>query len=131
MSFSKGWEGGVNPDGKEWDGYRAEHEVKECSYPNCKHKKISREEHAVCWNGVHIPNDEFDDNLSPLGKLAVVANPRLDFNNREATHYYMTMFLHAECAAEWGMHLIKDALGDYSIGNKLRETRKNAIRKQA
>ena len=128
MSFSEGWKNGVSPNSEAWDGSRGEHEVKMCAYPNCPHNKIARDEPAVFWDGVHLPKDVFESNLSPLGKLAVVANPS-DYTEKYG-YYYVTLAMHAECAAEWGMHLIKDALGDYSIGNKLRRTRKNAIREQ-
>ena len=130
MSFSKGIPAGTKLDAEkgEFDGYRGDNEAGWCSYPNCRNKKITRNENAVFWNGVHISKDEFEHNLSPIGKIATIANPTDYF--QEYNTYYMTMALHAECAAEWGMHLIKDAMGDPSIGNKLRETRKNAIRKQ-
>jgi hypothetical protein len=129
MSFSKGWKNGVKLDDEEWDSYRQEHEVMECAYPNCKNKRIARDENAVCWNGVHIPKEEFESNLSPMAKLAAVANPT-EFMEKHG-YYYVTIAIHAECAAEWGMHLIKDAMGDYSIGNKLRGTRQNALQKQS
>lgn len=129
MSFSKGIKPGEKPKHGEdaHDVYRGEHEVCECAYPNCKSRRIGRNESAVFWNGVHLDKDTFESNLSPVARLAAIANPTDYFE--KYNHYHVTIAMHAECAAEWGMHLIKDAMGDYSIGNKLRGTR-DAIRKQ-
>ena len=130
MSFSKGWKDKVKPDEEDWDGYRDEHQILECAYPNCRNKKITRDQDAVCWDSVHLPNEEMEFNLSPLAKLAVAAHPKTNNLGGEWGHYFIRMSLHAECAAEWGMHLIKDALQSHNVGTKLRSENQNAIRKQ-
>lgn len=129
MSFSKGIPAGKKLDEEkgEFDGYRGDNAICECAYPNCRSRRIGRDEHAVFWDGVHLNKDAFERNLSPIAKLAAIANPTDYFE--KYNQYHVTIGMHAECAAEWGMHLIKDAMGDYSIGNKLRGTR-NAIREQ-
>ena len=84
----------------------------------------------MSWDIVHIAKDEFEFNLSPLAKLAVVANPKITDRGEEWGDYFVTLFMHAECAAEWGMHLIKDALQSHNVGTKLRKEKpQNAIRK--
>jgi len=128
MSFSKGIPVGTKLDESknQFDGYRTDDAVCECMYPSCRTRKIERHQDAVFWNGVHIPKEEFEHHLSPIAKLAVVANPKEEFR-----HYFVTMALHVECAAEWGMHLIKDALGSHNVGTKLRSEQNHAIRKQS
>lgn len=131
MTFSKGIPQGTKLDEEkgEFDGYRGENEVYACSYPSCRNRKINRSEDAVFWDGVHISRDSFENNLSPIAKLAAVANPTEYFE--KYNKYYVTIGMHAECAAEWGMHLIKDALQSHNVGAKLRKEKpQNAIRKQ-
>jgi hypothetical protein len=133
MSFSKGIPAGtkLNEEKGEFDGYRGNDAIRECMYPSCRNRKIERHQDAVFWNGVHISRDEFEHNLSPMAKLAVVANPKTSSSGEEWRHYFVDMSLHAECAAEWGMHLIKDALQSHNIGTKLRKEKpQNAIREQ-
>jgi hypothetical protein len=131
MSFSKGIPAGTKLDEEkgEFDGYRGEAEICMCVYPSCRNRKIRRNEDAVFWDGVNIAKDEFEGNLSPLAKLAAVANPS-EFTEKYG-YYYVTLALHAGCAAEWGMHLIKDALQSHNVGTKLRKEKpQNAIREQ-
>jgi hypothetical protein len=131
MSFSKGIPIGTKLDEEkgEFDGYRNETEICMCVYPSCRNRKIRRNEDAVFWDGVDIAKDEFESSLSPLAKLAVVANPS-EFTEKYG-YYYVTLALHAGCAAEWGMHLIKDALQSHNVGTKLRKEKpQNAIREQ-
>ena len=133
MSFSKGVKPGEKMAGETedvWDYSRGEHEIHYCSYPSCRNKKIERHQDAVFWDGVEIPEEDFKNNLSPMAKLAVVANPWTDSKGVERQDYYFNMAMHAECAAEWGMHLIKDALKSHNVGTKLRQEKPNAIRKQ-
>jgi hypothetical protein len=128
MSFSKGIPAGTKLDESkgQFDAYRGNDAICECMYPSCHNRKIERNQDAVFWNGVHIPKEEFEHNLSPIAKLAAVANPR----EEQFRHYFVTMSLHVECAAEWGMHLIKDGLQSHNVGTKLRSERNDAIRKQ-
>jgi len=130
MSFSKGILAGTKLAEEGYiDVYRGEKEVHECAYPSCRNRKINRNEHAVFWDGVHIGKDSFENNLSPVGKIAAIANPTEYFEKYNS--YYVTVGMHAECAAEWGMHLIKDALESHNVGTKLRKEKpQNAIREQ-
>lgn len=91
-----------------------------CVYPNCKHREMSESKPFVEWHGVHFSIKNVMDNLSPIGRLAEENNP--DDYVAKYKHYVFNIELHSECAAEWGMHLIKDALNaDYSLGSKLRK----------
>ena len=131
MSFSKGIPAGkkLNEEKGEVDGYRGENDTYECSYPSCRNRKINRNEDAVFWDGVHIDTYFFENNLSPMAKLTTRSHPTEYFEKYNT--YYVTVGMHAECAAEWGMHLIKDALQSHNVGTKLRrEKPKNAIREQ-
>jgi hypothetical protein len=121
MSFSEGIPKGkiLDEDKGEFDGYRGNYEICECSYPNCHSRKIAREEDAVFWNGAHIAKQYFENNLSPLAKLAVIANPTKF--KEEHGYYYVTISMHAGCAAEWGMHLIKDAIQSDNVNRTLRK----------
>ena len=129
MSFSKGIKLGTVLKEEEgtWDSYRGENKSFVCSYPSCHNKKIERTQDAVFWDGIYLDKHEFEHNLTPLAKLAAVANPT-DFMEKYG-YYYVTMGMHAECAAEWGMHLIKDGLKSYNVGSKLRQEKPNAVQK--
>lgn len=131
MSFSEGIPPGtkLDPEKGQGDTYRGESEIYECSYPSCRNRRINRNEDAVFWDGVHIGKNSFENNLSPVAKIAAIANPTEYFE--KYNRYYITVGMHAECAAEWGMHLIKDALKSHNVGTKLRKEKpQNAIRKQ-
>lgn len=98
-----------------------------CSYPSCKHRKIAKGGPVVLWRTVEFAKEEVEDTLSPMGKLAVIANPSQwieKFHN-----YGFNMSLHPECAAEWGMHLIQNALeADPNVGRTLSGRNTNAVR---
>lgn len=99
-----------------------------CSYPSCKKRKINKNDPIVIWDSVDFPKEEVENRLSPLGKLAVIANPSDWIEKFE--HYGFNIELHPECAAEWGMHLIQNALAaNPEIGRTLTKRGKNAIRK--
>jgi len=90
-----------------------------CSYPNCRKKKITENAPFVWWNGVHFSTKQVEEELSPIAKLAAISTP--DEYVEKFGRYGFNMELHTECAAEWGMHLIQDALKvDYNLGSKLR-----------
>lgn len=90
-----------------------------CSYPSCKHRKIGKQDPMVEWRDVRFAAEGVHSELSPMAKLAVVANPS-DYAAKSGL-YSFDMELHPECAAEWGMHLIKDAIAaNIKVGRKLR-----------
>lgn len=92
-----------------------------CSYPSCRQRKIETDSPFVSWHGLRITPEQLHDNLSPMAKLVVVANPS-EYAERFG-EYSFNIELHPECAAEWGMQLIKDALtADLNVGRKLRGT---------
>lgn len=100
-----------------------------CSYPNCNLKTITQHEPFVQWDGIKFKPEQVEDELSPIAKLAAVANPEKFVE--KFGHYGFNIELHPECAAEWGMHLIQDALkANYNLGSRLRDTR-NAVQKQS
>ena len=94
-----------------------------CAYPSCRRKNIDQDGPFVSWNGVAVPENQVTDALSPIGRLAESENrPDVVVNSGV---YWFNMEMHTECAAEWGMHLIKDALDvNYNLGSKLREPKK-------
>jgi hypothetical protein len=93
-----------------------------CAYPSCHKKDIHRADDAVVWGGVAINIKEFTSlNLEPVEKLMVECN--LEPYAERYGHFLNNMFFHAECAAEFGMHLVKDALGKGPIGSILRKSR--------
>jgi hypothetical protein len=132
MSFSKGISKGIKLDSDkgQYDP-RGDDKIKECSYPNCHNKKIARNEDAVEWDLVHISTEEYEWNVSPLAKLAIKAHPKVYNNGQVVDHYFVTLYFHAGCAAEWGMHLINDALKSDNVNRKLRKEKPNAIQKQS
>ena len=94
-----------------------------CAYPSCMRKSIDQNGPFVAWNGVGVSEDQVMDVLSPIGRLAESTN-RPDVVVKSGV-YWFNMEMHTECAAEWGMHLIKDALNvNYNLGSKLREPKK-------
>lgn len=96
--------------------------VHSCAYPSCRKKAIRRTDDIVIWNGMSIDVKEFTSvNLEPIEKLMVESN--LEPFTEKYGHFIHTMYFHAECAAEFGMHLVKDALGKGSIGSVLRKSR--------
>lgn len=98
-----------------------------CAYPSCKHGKIDKDGPVVIWDNVKFHKTEVEERLSPMSKLAVVANPSEWLE--KYGHYSFNMELHPECAAEWGMHLIQNALAaDPNVGRILTKRGKNAIR---
>jgi hypothetical protein len=66
-----------------------------------------------------------------LAKLAIKAHPKEYSSGRVLEEYFVTLYFHAGCAAEWGMHLIKDALRSDNVNRKLRKEKPNAIQKQS
>jgi hypothetical protein len=99
-----------------------------CAYPSCPNRKMSEDEPFVEWHSAYFTKEQVEDNLSPMSKLAVIANPT-DFVEKYGK-YGFNIQLHPECAAEWGMHLIRDSIdANRDVGSKLRGTR-NALRKQ-
>lgn len=98
-----------------------------CSYPSCKNHRINKGDPVVIWDNVDFPKEEVENRLSPMGKLAVIANPSEWIEKIGC--YGFNMELHPECAAEWGMHLIENALAaDPNIGRALTKRGKHAIR---
>lgn len=90
-----------------------------CSYPSCRKKAIKLGEAFVMWDGVSYSRYEVERHLPPMAKLDAVANP--DKYVEQYDRYVFNFYLHPECAAEWGMHLIEDALkADSNVGRMLR-----------
>lgn len=99
-----------------------------CSYPSCRKRIIRLGEAFVMWDSVPYPCHEIERHLPPMAKLDAVANPNKYV--KQYNQYVLVMYLHPECAAEWGMHLIENALqADSNVGRTLRRT-KDAVRKQ-
>lgn len=78
-----------------------------CTYPNCCSGKIVREQAYVVWDGALDLNLMFS-RVAPVVKLAM--QEHLQSYELKENYLYWPFILHAECAAEWGMQLISDAL---------------------
>jgi len=88
-----------------------------CFYPNCRGPVIEFPDSYVTWD-VHVPLQAIYDAFPPVVKLAIQENTN---TNPDDPSRMLTFYLHPECAAEWGMHLIRDALeADDKVGRKLR-----------
>lgn len=92
-------------------------EAHQCFYPNCKLiAVIEREDAHVTWD-VRLPLQTIYDMFSPVVKLAIEENTKI---NRKYPSKPLYIYLHPECAAEWGMQLIKDALNSNDrVGRRL------------
>jgi hypothetical protein len=79
----------------------------DCAYPNCRKGKVTGETPYVQWSGA-LDLEQIYTVLPAVVKLALQEN-KSDYikkYNQLPWHY----LIHAECAAEWGMHMIKDAM---------------------
>lgn len=79
----------------------------DCAYPNCEKGKITGETPYVQWSGA-LDLEQIYTVLPAVVKLALQEN-KSNYEkkyNQLPWHY----LIHAECAAEWGMHMIKDAM---------------------
>jgi hypothetical protein len=92
-------------------------ETHQCFYPNCNLiAGIEREDAHVTWD-VRLPLQTIYDMFSPVVKLAIEENTKI---NRKYPSKPLYIHLHPECAAEWGMQLIKDALNSNDrVGRRL------------
>lgn len=88
-----------------------------CFYPNCTvDSKLKDRDACVIWD-VRLPLQTIYDMFSPVVKLAIEENTKI---NREYPSKPLYIYLHSECAAEWGMQLIKDSLNSNNrVGRRL------------
>ena len=89
----------------------------DCAYPNCRKGKVTGETPYVSWHGA-LDLEHLYTTLPAVVKLAIQENKDdyMEKYNR-VTWLYLT---HAECAAEWAMHMIKDAMkAKDDVGRKL------------
>ena len=89
-----------------------------CFYPNCRiDSKLQDKDACVTWR-TNVPLETIYSRFPPVVKLAIQENS-YDYE-REYKKMAFDFYLHPECAAEWGMQLIKDALNsDDRIGRRL------------
>jgi hypothetical protein len=78
-----------------------------CAYPNCRSGKIVKGQAYVIWDTALDLNIMFAQ-VAPVIKLAM--QEHLHPHELEGNYLPWTFMLHPECAAEWGMQLISDAL---------------------
>jgi len=92
-------------------------EAHQCFYPNCNLiAGIEREDAHVSWD-VRLPLQTIYNMFSPVVKLAIEENTKID---QKYPSKPLNVYLHPECAAEWGMQLIKDALeANCKVGRRL------------
>jgi hypothetical protein len=79
----------------------------DCAYPNCRSGKVHKEQAYVAWDGSLDLNLVFT-RVAPVIKLAMQEH----LHPHEVADKCLAwpFILHPECAAEWGMQLISDAL---------------------
>lgn len=92
-------------------------EAHQCFYPNCNLiAGIEREDAQVEWDA-RLQLDTIYKMFPPVVKLAIQENTKI---NQKYPSIMLPIYLHPECAAEWGMQLIKDALeANYRVGRRL------------
>jgi hypothetical protein len=78
-----------------------------CTYPNCRSGKVVTGQAYVVWDG-HLDLPLMFSRVAPVVKLAM--QEHLHPHELKENYLYWPFILHAECAAEWGMQLISDAL---------------------
>ena len=89
----------------------------DCTYPNCRRGKVTGEEPYVIWDG-NLDLESLYLTLPAVAKLAIQENST-DYIQKSGKILWGYV-LHPECAAEWGMQLIKDALSiKHSVGRIL------------
>ena len=99
-------------------GYRKEEELyfrvvgaegMQCFYPNCGSRghRLKSGDEVVVWNA-NIPLEVIYERFPAVVKLAIQEN----CNDYESKYQKMgfDIFLHPECAMEWGAHLIQDSM---------------------
>ena len=79
----------------------------DCAYPNCRSGKVTKAQGYVVWDTDLDLNLMFTQ-VAPVIKLAM--QEHLPSHEIEGRYISWPFILHAECAAEWGMQLISDAL---------------------
>jgi len=81
----------------------------QCFYPNCGSRRhtLKDGDEVVVWNA-NIPLEDIYERFPPVVKLAIQEN----CGDYERTYQRMgfDVFLHPECAMEWGAHLIQDSM---------------------
>jgi len=89
-----------------------------CFYPNCSiGSKLKDKDACVTWR-TSVPLEKIYKQFPPVVKLAIQENC-YDYE-RQYQKMAFDFYLHPECAAEWGMQLIKDALNSNDrVGRRL------------
>ena len=98
-------------------------EAHQCFYPNCNLiAGIEREDAQVEWD-VRLQLDTIYKMFPSVVKLAIQENTDI---HPKYPSKPLSIYLHPECAAEWGMQLIKDALeANYRVGRRLSNREKD------
>ena len=93
-----------------------------CAYPSCRRGLVTAEAPYVRWEGdLYLP--DLYKLFPPVVKLAIESSAAEGLTDYKRIRW--PYFIHPECAAEWGMHLIRDALeADDKVGRKLRHAKK-------
>jgi hypothetical protein len=95
-----------------------------CTYPNCHSGKIDPKRGYIVWDGTLDLNVMFA-RVPPVVKLAM--QEHLEHKGVRDGYLNWPFMFHAECAAEWGMQLISEALKvDSNVGRVL--SRRGEIR---
>lgn len=80
-------------------------------------KMVKAKDPLVIWELLHIPDSEFEAQLSPIAVLAAQTNPR---ERKPPRYYIIDMVFHTHCAVYLGGHFIKDGLSDNKVSVTLR-----------
>jgi hypothetical protein len=80
-----------------------------CAYPSCRtnNKVIEADDPVVVWDG-SIDLETLFLHLHPMAKLAI--QETLAGYEKSNNILFWDYVLHAPCAVEWGLHLIKDGM---------------------
>lgn len=96
-----------NDTGYHWGYPKSIEEGVNCAYPNCRSGKVFKDKGHVIWDGSLDLNVMFAQ-VAPIIKFAM--KEHLPPHEIEGNYIRWPFILHAECAAEWGIQLISDAL---------------------
>ncbi len=102
------------------DDYQMSEAGAECGYPNCRFGRIDCNDPHTQWDTT-ISLEEIYQRVPPIVKLAIQEN--LEGYQREQGVLFTKTFMHPECSAEWGMHLIKEGIHSKSTVGRILSNR--------
>ena len=92
----------------------------ECGYPNCRFGRLDYNDPHTQWDTT-TSLEQIYQRVPPIVKLAIQEN--LEGYQREQGFLFTKLFMHPECSAEWGMHLIKEGIQTKSTVGRILSNR--------